>query len=243
MTLPLLPKARPRYWVNRASGISREKSGARPQGCNRNEPLTQAKGAPNGSGYSRPSPTPARPYSDPDANPRPVNSNSGSVISAVISGIAVVRRVAAVIAAVITSPTDQRASDTPSPAPDRFNGAGLLDCGANCRRSTQCHSLSAANRQKGCCRDRDRSSSRQNQFSHCFLHCRERQRSGLISCEASQALPRLSAWLIAADVPVPTPSHLAARPPLARYSCEGVRLARAGLAMFSRVCPGFHRAS
>jgi hypothetical protein len=114
------------------------------------------------------SPAPARPYSDSDADPRAVNPNSGS-ISAVITGIppVVARPVAAaVIAPVIASSTDQPASDTRSPAADRFNGAGLRDRGVNSGCSARRHSLSAADRQKGCCRDRHRSSRRQYQFSH-----------------------------------------------------------------------------
>src|SRR5216684_2569432 len=108
-------------------------------------------------------PAPARPYSDSDADPRPINTDAGAV-PAVIAGIAGI----AVIATVIAPPADQRTSGTRTiAAGDRFGQIRLRQRGANSGCCTRRHSLGAADRRKGQRRrDRRRRSGRQNRFSH-----------------------------------------------------------------------------
>src|SRR5260370_10469155 len=80
------------------------------------------------------SPAPARPYSDSDADPRPINADSGAV-PAVIAGIpAVIAGIAGipVIAAVIAPPADQCTTGTRTiAADDRFGQIRLRERGAN----------------------------------------------------------------------------------------------------------------
>src|SRR5947207_15639281 len=91
-------------------------------------------------------PAPARPYSDSDADPRPINTDAGAV-SAVIAGIPAVIAGIPVIAAVIASPADQRTSGARTiAAGDRFGQIRLRDRGTNSCSTPRRHGPAATDR-------------------------------------------------------------------------------------------------